>query len=156
MTIGTRLYYYRSVVAHKIVVFYYTLKFCKRLLGKALKHDNSKFSKVETDIIAPCLKLFRNLPYGTMDYDKASEAVKLALNTHYQRNNHHPEHYTRYDHEHHMGMLDRIEMIVDWAAASRKGIGVFKSIGLNKDRYGFDAQQKQEYVDIAKAVKGIK
>ena len=156
MTVGTRLYYYRSVVAHKIVVVYYTLKFCKRLLGKALKHDNSKFSKVETTLIAPGLKLFRNLSYGTMDYDKACLTIKPALDAHYQKNTHHPEHYLRFDHEHHMGVMDRIEMVVDWAAASRKDVGVFKSIGLNQDRFGYDEQQKQEYVDIAKAIKGIK
>ena len=154
MTLGTRLYYYCSVVGHKIMVFYYTLKFCKRLLGKALRHDNSKFSKVEAAIIAPGLKLFRNLSYGTIDYKEARFSVRTALDAHYQKNTHHPEHFMRYDHEHHMGILDRIEMVIDWAAASRKDVGVFKSIGLNQDRYGYGDQQKQEYVDIAKAVEG--
>jgi len=123
-------------------------------LGKVLKHDNSKFSKVEVGLMAPGLRLFRNLSYGTMDYDKASQTVKPALDAHYQKNTHHPEHFMKYDFEHHMSLLDRIEMVIDWAAASRKDVGVFKSIAINMKRFGFDAQQKQEYVDIAKAIEG--
>ena len=154
MKIGTRLYYYRSVIGHKIVVFYYTLKFCKRLLGKALRHDNSKFGEGEASVIAPGLRLFHDISYGTMDYEVACAIVKSALDLHYQCNTHHPEYFMRYHHEKTMSLLDRIEMVVDWAASSRKGVGVFKSIGINQKRFDFDEQQKQEYVDIAKAVEG--
>ena len=154
MKIGARLYYYRVVIGHKIVVFYYTLKFCKRLLGRALKHDLRKFSEDEVIIVAPALRQFKTLIYGTNAYSEMCDDVRMALATHYARNTHHPEHFTKFDHDHHMTLLDRIEMVIDWAAASRKGVGVFRSIGINETRFGFDKQQKQEYIDIAKAIEG--
>jgi hypothetical protein len=66
--------------------------------------------------------------------------MKPALDHHYAKNRHHPEHFKNGINE--MNILDIIEMLADWKAATiRHNDGnLRKSIEHNAKRFGIDTQ----------------
>lgn len=118
-------------------------------------HDRSKLidpEKAVFDVVTPKL---RGLTYGSDEYKASLAEMGEALNHHYRYNSHHPEHYAmtcdgvpnpdelqqgaaiaR------MSLLDIIEMLCDWKAATeRHADGDFhKSLLHNKTRFGIGEQ----------------
>jgi hypothetical protein len=132
----------------------YALKFSGALLVRALKHDLSKFSYKETKLFARSPFIFKNVKYGSDEYKALLKKIKPALEEHYSHNRHHPEYFMRHHHEDRMNILDTIEMVIDWKAASRRhnDDDVVKSVGVNQKRFGFDEREYHMYLDIAETI----
>lgn len=141
-------------VGHRFWVLVYMLKFCLRLVARALSHDLSKFRYVEADSFARTPFRLSKLTYGTDTYKAALRSIKPALEEHYKKNRHHPEYFMRHHHDDSMSVVDRIEMVVDWKAATRKHKdgNISRSIEVNQKRFGYDDVEKEIYRDVATIV----
>jgi hypothetical protein len=85
------------------------------LSRRAIVHDISKFSEDEFSGFVQINRVARTCEYGSPEY-KASLAEVDAVPLHYSRNSHHPEHFDNGVDE--MSLIDFIEMVADWKAAS--------------------------------------
>lgn len=107
---------------------------------RAALHDRSKLREPEKsgfDILSGQLS---TLVYGSTEYKAALEAGKPTIEHHYAHNSHHPEHWKNGIAG--MSLLDVIEMMADWKAASertRQG-SIMQSLAHNKERFGIDDQ----------------
>lgn len=124
------------------------------LADRADKHDASKLESPEREMFDEFTPRLREMDYGSEEYKEALEAMGGALEHHYAHNSHHPEHFPNGVAG--MSLLDVIEMLCDWKAASermkkRPGFpaapgrveaptyddNFVRSIELNQKRWGF-------------------
>lgn len=107
------------------------------LISRAIKHDASKFSPAEWPAFLTHTKTLSGLTYGSDDYKTALAEMRPALSNHYKQNPHHPEYHLGGIRD--MTLLDLLEMLCDWIAATKrhKDGDIFKSIELNKKRFGY-------------------
>ena len=108
------------------------------LQDRTVNHDASKFSEDEFDAFAATTPKLRGLTYGSEEYRAALREIKPAVELHYSRNRHHPEHFAGGFAD--MTLVDILEMLADWKAASeRHADGDFaRSIEQNTKRFGYD------------------
>lgn len=92
--------------------------------------------------------------YGSPEYEAFRAAMKPALDHHYARNSHHPEHYP--DGINGMDLLDLVEMFCDWkAAGERHNDGnILKSIEKNATRFEMSPQLVRIFTNTAKLFDG--
>lgn len=88
-------------------------------------HDASKLDAPEKQLYDDWAPRLKKLTYGSEEYRAALVAMGPALQHHYQHNSHHPEHYASGIYG--MSLLDLIEMLADWRAASRRQGGGFSA-----------------------------
>jgi hypothetical protein len=123
-----------------------------RLSKRAIEHDASKLASPEKEVFDRVTPLLRSLTYGSPEYEKARQRLGDALAHHYAHNSHHPEHYvdlrpvlgkegeTVPGPKHGingMDLLDVLEMLCDWKAATlRHADGdLRKSLEVNRTRF---------------------
>jgi hypothetical protein len=107
------------------------------LIRRAIRHDESKLAEPEASVFAENTAKLKGLTYGSDEYRACLDAMFPALKHHYEHNRHHPEHWSGGIKD--MSLLDLIEMIVDWKAASERHTDgdIEKSITINKTRFGY-------------------
>ena len=139
-----------DTMAHIEMVRKYMKFVNDRIIIRAIEHDKSKLEEDELPYFAAVNSRLKNLTFGSEEYKKNLEDLKPALDHHYNRNSHHPEHYK--DGIKDMTLLDIIEMICDWKASSlRQNDGnLLKSIETNAQRFKIDKQLKQILINTAK------
>lgn len=130
----------QDVLEHIDRVKFYLDKIERCLHKRGIEHDKSKLSEPEKSIfdkLTPELKL---LEYGSEEYKKSLEELKLALTHHYANNSHHPEYYVNGING--MNLLDILEMLCDWKASSERHItgNIEKSLKINKARFNISDQ----------------
>ncbi len=110
--------------------------FINELLLRSNRHDASKLESPEREIFDEYTPKLRDTTYGSDEYKQYLEEMKPALEHHYAANRHHPEHYSKVSD---MNLVDIIEMLCDWKAATlRHADGdIMKSIEINQKRFGF-------------------
>lgn len=103
-------------------------------------HDRSKFTPEEFDVMKETFPDLKSTTYGTPEYKQLLERIQPALEYHYARNDHHPEHHN--DGINDMNLFQVIEMLCDWKAASERHADgdPFDSINKNKERFGLSDQ----------------
>ncbi len=112
---------------HKIVV---------DVLGRADKHDRSKLSPFEKDTFDEYTPKLKNSIYGSDEYKSFLVGMEKALEHHYNHNkSHHPNLLPNGILD--MNLLDLIEMLIDWKAASERhdNGNILDSIAYNKKRF---------------------
>lgn len=89
------------------------------LINRAKAHDQSKLGEEEHEKFSLAAARFKEPgnEYGSKGYEETKEWLGPALKHHYANNSHHPEFYS--DGVMGMNLLDIIEMLVDWTAASK-------------------------------------
>lgn len=111
-----------------------------KLTARAIDHDASKLAEPEKSGYDKLTADLKDIVYGTPEYKQALADAKPAIDHHYQVNSHHPEHYDNgiYD----MSLLDVIEMLCDWKAASErtKQGSIAQSLSHNRQRFQIDDQ----------------
>jgi len=138
------------IIKHKFWVFYFISKFCCKLFWRGIVHDMSKFYPKDFCKVKHHIKDLTNTSYGTKEYNVILAKMKSSTIHHWKHNRHHPQHYENGFKD--MTALDRIEMMCDWVAATKKhddGDIVFSlEIGQNKFQYT-DKEKEilQSYVD---------
>jgi hypothetical protein len=110
------------------------------MLKLAEQHDRSKFSEAEAPIFDEFTENLKGTTYGSPEYEAYLEAMKPALDHHYQVNRHHPEHFLNGING--MSLFDLLEMFVDWYAASKRHAdgNIWKSIEKNVKRFNLSPQ----------------
>lgn len=108
---------------------------------RAALHDRSKLQEPEKsgyDVLTIKLK---DCVYGSDEYRAALAEAKPVIDHHYAHNTHHPEHYGPLG-INGMSLLDVIEMLCDWKAASErtKQGSIEQSMTHNAQRFGIDTQ----------------
>ncbi len=104
------------------------------LLERQELHDQTKLQEPEVTIFDEFTAKLRTCEYGSEEYVSYLKDMKPALDHHYAKNRHHPEHFNSISE---MNLIDLVEMLSDWYAASlRHNTGnIRKSIELNKKRF---------------------
>lgn len=126
------------------------------LLRRAERHDQSKLESPEVEFLEHHSKKLRSLTYGSPEYFVCLQEMKIGIESHYQNNSHHPEHFR--DGINDMTLFDLIEMLCDWKSASlRHDDGnIYKSLEINRDRYAIGDQLRwilQNTIDFIESQK---
>jgi hypothetical protein len=113
----------------------------QNLQQRLLIHDTTKLLPPEADIFAEATGKLKGLTYGSDEYMEQLAKMKPALDHHYACNSHHPEHYGEAG-INGMDLLDLLEMMVDWKAATERHADgcLFKSLEHNKERFDISDQ----------------
>lgn len=125
------------------------LHLCKKeIVKKAKQHDYDKLhNKVEKKLFDEYTPKLKNCTYGSDEYKNFLEGLKEGLNIHYANNRHHPEHFENGIQG--MNLLDLLEMICDWKAASERHNNgdIYKSIEINQERFGYSDELKIIFIN---------
>ena len=137
---------------HKFWVFYYCWKFCNKLMIRAFKHDFSKYKPYEAKRFATTVRKLKGSTYGSEEYKELLAELKPALDHHYACNRHHPEYHNNGFKD--MSELDKIEMVLDWLAATRRHTDgdIHKSLKINQERFQYSNQDRKQLTNIIKEI----
>lgn len=110
------------------------------LINRANIHDNSKLQSPEKQLFDEYTPKLKGSTYGTPEYFEMLKGLKPALDNHYAKNSHHPEHYENGVNG--MDLFDLFEMFVDWKAATERheNGNIEKSIEINQKRFNLSDQ----------------
>jgi len=136
----------------------------KHLLHRAEVHDSSKLESPEKEVFDEFTPKLAGSTYGSDEYKSFLAAMKPGLDHHYKHNQHHPEFYATEFGEinpellhngyaiRQMSLLDILEMLCDWKAATmRHNDGdILKSIEINQKRFGYSDELKSILLYTAK------
>lgn len=113
------------------------------LLKRAQNHDKSKLDHPEVELFSEWTPKLAGATYGSEEYKGMLAELKPALDHHYARNRHHPEHFPNGVKD--MNLFDLIEFICDCKASSmRQHDGnILKSIDCAAERFEIDEQLTQ-------------
>ena len=122
----------------------------EKLTARGVEHDRLKLESPEVEIFAEYTPKLADATYGSDEYNMFLKEMDVALQHHYANYRHHPEHFAKGIND--MNLIDIIEMLCDWKAASlRQNDGnLLKSIETNAQRFGYDDQMKQIFINTAK------
>lgn len=90
----------------------------ENLLQRAEEHDQSKLVSPELEAFDKATPLLQHLEYGSDGYKQSLADLGPALEHHFSVSKHHPEHWPNGIRD--MSLLDIIEMLCDWKAASER------------------------------------
>lgn len=105
------------------------------LLKRAQYHDASKLRSPEKEYFDEWTPKLSGVTYGSDEYRDMLKQMRPAIEHHQQNNRHHPEYHKREING--MDLIDLIEMICDWKAATmRHDDGdIRRSLEINKKRF---------------------
>lgn len=114
--------------------------FVTDLIHRGETHDTSKFEEPELSIFAENTHKLGVTEYGTPEYKQLMDSVRPAIDHHYSKNRHHPEHWPHGIED--MTLIDLCEMLADWKAATErnKDGNIRKSIEINAKKYNMSPQ----------------
>lgn len=106
-------------------------------------HDNSKLESPEKEIFDQNSNKLESMTYGSEEYQRNIEQMKIALDHHYQHNRHHPQHFENGILG--MNLIDICEMLCDWSdsVGRTKNGNIYESIELNQHKFGYSDDLKQ-------------
>lgn len=111
---------------------------CRELLQRGECHDDSKLVAPEKEAFDRETPLLKTLTFGSDEYKESLGRLGAALTTHYENNSHHPEHYA--DGVAGMDILDLVEMVADWKAASERQKGATLNLDYAFSRFEIEPQ----------------
>lgn len=122
----------------------------KKLLDRSRTHDDTKLEEPEFSGFAPNISSLSSTTYESEDYKRLrEEKLQDTLEHHYGAHRHHPEHHE--DGIEGMTLIDIVEMLVDWKAASERHEDgdIYTSIDKNQKRFGYSDETKQILINTA-------
>lgn len=135
------LYHYKDYMQHIQWVMEGMGYVINKLLLRMLTHDRTKIEEPELSAYAEIVPGFKGLEYGTPEHEAHGGKLGPAWEHHTRHNKHHPEYFPA-GHED-MTLVDLLEMVCDWRAASMRSGGIFdyeKSLAVFEERYAADRQ----------------
>ena len=129
-----------ETIAHIELVRKYIKIIIDKLWKRGIDHDKTKLESPEAEVFAEFNDKLKHLTYGTPEYDENLKNLQVALDHHYAKNKHHPEHYKNGIND--MTLIDILEMMADWKASTyRQHDGnLLQSIDKNAKRYNISPQ----------------
>lgn len=109
--------------------------FAMELMRRGQLHDQSKLEQPEVAYFAELTPKLATVTYGSPEYEAYKKELGPALEHHYARNRHHPEHFK--DGVNDMTLIDLVEMVCDWKASSERhnNGNIRKSIEINAKKF---------------------
>jgi hypothetical protein len=116
------------------------VQLAKEILDRSTCHDRSKTESPELDIFNEFTPKLKDTTYGSEEYKGYLAAMGDGLRHHYDHNRHHPEHFS--DGVNGMTLVDLIEMLADWKAATERHAdgNLGKSLVIQQSRFNLSAQ----------------
>jgi hypothetical protein len=142
-----------DTIKHIEKVRKYIKLFTDALTQRGIDHDKSKLESPEAEEFASVNDKLAKLTYGSEDYNKCiKEELKVALDAHYAKNRHHPEHFPNGIDD--MNLVDILEMFADWKASSERqdNGNLLATIKENANRFNIDDQLKHIFINTAKYI----
>ena len=139
-----------ETIKHIERVRYYLRIITDKLTSRGIFHDKTKLESPEVELFTEFTPRLAELKYGSEEYKESLAGLKPALDHHYAHSRHHPEHFSKGIAD--MNLVDIMEMLCDWKAAGerQRDGNLLKSIELNAQRFGYDDQLKQIFINTAK------
>ena len=139
-----------DTIKHIEKVRYYIRMITDRLTTRGINHDKTKLESPEVELFTEYTPRLASTQYGSEEYKESLAGLKPALDHHYANSRHHPEHFNKGIAD--MNLVDIVEMLCDWKAASerQRDGNLLKSIEQNAQRFGYDDQLKQIFLNTAK------
>lgn len=113
--------------------------FVAEMLARGCRHDASKLEEPEKSTFDAVIPLIAGLAYGSPAYEAVVERARPALEHHYRRNSHHPEHYGAVGVAG-MDLFDLVEMVCDWMAAAERRPDDGVKLAYNARLFGLEPQ----------------
>lgn len=85
---------------------------------RSIVHDLSKFQDPEFSVFCSTRPEFKKVNYGTPEYEAVTEKAREGVEHHHAHNRHHTAYHENGIDD--MNLMDIIEMLADWRAASRR------------------------------------
>lgn len=103
-------------------------------------HDQSKLEPPELEVFNEYTPKLKTSTYGSDEYKGFLKAMGEGLAHHYAHNRHHPEHFD--DGINDMTLVDLLEMLADWKAATERHDdgSLVRSLEIQRDRFGISEQ----------------
>jgi len=116
------------------------LQLVAQIQDRITKHDASKLEDPEKAIFDEYGPKLKASTYGSDEYKGFLSEMRVALDHHYANNRHHPEHFLAGVAG--MTLVDLVEMLADWKAASERHADgdLAKSLQIQRDRFGLSDQ----------------
>ncbi|GAA3027399.1 DUF5662 family protein [Streptosporangium longisporum] len=113
----------------------------KELVDRSTRHDLSKTEPPEVDIFNEFTPKLKGSTYGSDEYKRFLAAMGEGLTHHYAHNRHHPEHFGAQG-INGMTLVDLIEMLADWKAATERHDDgdLAHSLEIQRERFGISDQ----------------
>ncbi len=123
-------------------------------LRRGQEHDQSKMGDPELALFTKFTPKLKFVEYNSPEYHEFLEGLTPALDNHYAKNSHHPQHYEQGIEG--MNLFDLLEMLCDWEASSRRTLDgdLDRSIEINIDRFKISPQLAQILRNTVPLVKG--
>ena len=172
----------RATQEHIRLVGGYLQKCILQLVNRSRFHDASKFDDSEWPYFVAHTAKLSELTYGSPEYKDALDAMRPAIEQHYSKNRHHPEHFVKWScngcfTEYHgempnrctlcgysqmqkepdlsqMSLVKLLEMLCDWiAATARHNDGdILKSLEVNQERFRYSDEMKKIFTNTVEAL----
>ena len=139
-----------DTVLHIRKVQYYMNMVIWELIERSRTHDQSKLESPEKETFDKYSNLLHDSIYGSDEYKQFLKEMKPALDHHYKNNCHHPE-FSK-DGINGMTLIDLLEMLVDWVAASKRHAtgDIKKSLEINQKRFVYTDELKKIFLNTIK------
>ena len=139
-----------DTIKHIETVRKYIKMFTDRLAQRAIDHDKTKLDTPEVECFAKVNDELAKLTYNSDEYKESLEKLTPALDHHYAKNRHHPQHFEHGIDD--MNLVDIVEMFCDWRASTERHHdgNLLKSIEINQKRFNYDDQLKHIFLNTAK------
>jgi hypothetical protein len=110
------------------------------LLKRGEQHDQTKLASPEVELFTELTPQLAAVTYGSPEYQAMLERLKPALEHHYAKARHHPEHWPNGIAD--MDLVDLVELFCDWVAASKRhhNGNIRRSVELNAVRFNINPQ----------------
>lgn len=124
----------------------------KELKKRGQDHDKSKLERPEVDIFNEGTPSLKVLTYGSKKYHEQMQKIQPALDHHYKVNRHHPEYFKNGIKD--MNLIDLIEMICDWKAATERHEDgdLVKSLKINQKKFGYSDELQEIFKNTIKII----
>lgn len=112
------------------------------LTERAHRHDRSKLEPPEVEVFDRVTPLLKGSTYGSEEYKGFLADMGEGLAHHYAANDHHPEHPSFKHGIESMNLIQLMEMLCDWIAATRRHDDgdIHRSIEQNAERFGYGTE----------------
>ncbi len=117
---------------------------------RGISHDRTKLLPVEFDAFVSTRPKFKKANYGSPEYQECVDAIKPSIDHHYAYNRHHTGFFD--DGFSDMNLLDILEMLADWKAASRRSpdLSFVDSLPKAFDKYSIPENMQKHIVATLK------
>jgi len=113
-------------------------------------HDRTKYLEEEFDAFVETRPKFKNADYGSKEYQACVDQIQPAIDHHYKNNRHHPAYHKNGFAD--MNLIDILEMLADWKAASRRSnnLSFEESLPIAFEKYSIPKNMQQHIINTLK------